>query len=80
MLVPLLLQMAAYTTAKCSWKDGAKDIAAVSFHSRSVKGGVEKLDPKKAVVEWKPKDMLDDVECFNADKTELHFKVLVTIA
>lgn len=75
--LPVMLLMAAGSSARaeCSgFKDGAETFAKASFHTRFTRKG-SKTDYKRAVVEWDPASMLDDLGCYEIENTELMYKV-----
>ena len=75
--LPVMLLMAAGSSARaeCSgFKDGADSFAKANFHTKWTRKG-SKTDYKKAVVEWDPASMLDDLGCYEIENTELMYKV-----
>ena len=75
--LPVMLLMAAGSSARaeCSgFKDGADAFAKATFHTKFTRKG-SKTDYKKAVVEWEPTSMLDDLGCYEIENTELMYKV-----
>ena len=64
------------TSQQCpGLKNGADEFTTASFHTSQKKSGKITVYTK-ADVSWIPQEMLDELECYNFENTELHSKVI----